>query len=344
MTKFTKFSAIENTYREKTINLIIEAGLESNEWFVSEKVHGANFSIWVDSEGNIKFAKKSGFISGNENFYNHTNVISELDDIGKQVLSEAVSYIGEDIHSLAIYGEYAGGTYPHEDVDKVGTAKKVQKGVYYHPGNIFYGFDIKVNGLYLNPDVTNYIFSEIESPIFCYAKDLYAGDLKGCLEYPNDKPSLIHEEFNLPAIEDNIMEGVVIKPAITSFLGNGNRVILKNKNAKFAERERGIKTPKAPIRLSESADTLLQAIRVYITENRLRNIISHEGTFTQKDFGKLQGLFIKDTLKDALKEDTVTNISESLEKNERRIVNRIIGREAAVLIRTNWLNIIDGGF
>ena len=50
--------------------------------------------------------------------------------------------------------------------------------------------------------------------------------------------------------------------------------------------------------LSDDAQMLCEEIAKYITENRLNNVVSKIGTITQKDFGKLLGLYSKDVLEE----------------------------------------------
>ena len=44
--EFTKFPSLENTYRQKEIDKIVMMEIK-DQWVVTEKVHGANFSFWV---------------------------------------------------------------------------------------------------------------------------------------------------------------------------------------------------------------------------------------------------------------------------------------------------------
>ena len=70
---------------------------------------------------------------------------------------------------------------------------------------------------------------------FIYAKTLFKGSLSDCLAYPNAFKTTIPGEYNLPELDGNTCEGVVIRPAQPHFLRNGSRVIIKNKNEKWAE-------------------------------------------------------------------------------------------------------------
>ena len=76
-----------------------------------------------------------------------------------------------------------------------------------------------------------------EAESFFYAKTLFRGTLAECLKHPNGFQSKIAEWLGLPAIEDNICEGIVIRPVTPMYLRNGSRVLIKSKNERFAERK-----------------------------------------------------------------------------------------------------------
>lgn len=41
----------------------------------------------------------------------------------------------------------------------------------------------------------------------------------------------------MPAIADNICEGIVIRPVVPQYLRTGSRALIKSKNEKFAEKK-----------------------------------------------------------------------------------------------------------
>ncbi|HRW22402.1 MAG TPA: hypothetical protein P5509_10550, partial [Bacteroidales bacterium] len=127
-----------------------------------------------------------------------------------------------------------------------------------------------------------------------------------------------------------------------------NRVLLKNKNDKFAEvtgKKSGkgkIKTPKEEIKLSPEAETLLETILTYVNENRLRAVLSKMEAITDKCFGKLVGNLSKDVIEDFLKDHKEEFMS--LPDKERKYVTKVPGRIGAEMIRKDFLNIIDGTY
>jgi Rnl2 family RNA ligase len=237
---------------------------------------------------------------------------------------------------MTVFGEMFGGRYPHPNVKNDSKISLIQKGVFYCPTHEFYAFDLYVtteeSARFLSIDESNTFFEQGE---FFYAKTLFRGTLDECLQYPNDFQSRISDWLGLPAIEDNICEGIVIRPVVPIYLRNGARVLLKNKNARFAEKKSVKKrAPKLFVEpsYSESLNNLLPVTEEYITENRLNNVVSKIGHISiPKETGKLIGLFSKDVLEDFLKEHS--GEYAALEKSEQKILNRHINALATNLIK-----------
>jgi Rnl2 family RNA ligase len=333
---FKKYSSIENIYRIKTISDIKDYGLHYGDWVVTEKVHGANLSFWMNKEG-LRVAKRTSFLMNSDSFFNWQSVTDEY-LVHLNALLEVcgeVFNISEDTLEVILYGELFGGTYPHPNVDKTLNASKVQSGVYYCPDNDFYAFDLKVNGQFIN----YCIFEEIMKNLgFNYARPLKIGNFDECLAYPNSFQTTIPDFYSLPDIEDNICEGVVIKPVDAKFFDNGSRVILKNKNDRFKEKEKKPKKVVKEVVLSEEQEKSISALNEYVTENRLKNVISKIGEVTDKDFGKILGAFTKDILEEHIKDDESFN---NMEKEDRKVVTKLLSKDVALFLRQRFLNVID---
>lgn len=342
--QFRKFGSIENSYRDKTINEILKYDLTWGSWTVQEKVHGANASLWYDGH-EVRFGKKSGFVSDSENFYGHRKVLEENTPFVHKLWSDLQLSNGD---ILVIYGEIFGGNYPHPDVEKQ-PATCVQKGVYYCPDNKFYAFDIATFHTD-NPDELVMFDSDearakAEAAGFFFAGELFRGSFKEALEYQNEFQTTIPGLLNLPEIENNVCEGVVIRPVEPRWLPTGSRVILKNKNAKFkevSEKPRKKKEIQVVV-LSDAAQNMLDVYSQHVTENRLRNVLSHMGGLqSNKQFGKLVGAFSKDVFDDFIKD--YEDEFNKLEKDEQKLVKKRGAGIAASLVRDNILNILDGNF
>jgi Rnl2 family RNA ligase len=330
--EFRKYASIDNTNRAKTINYFIQSGYTQSdiEWVATLKVHGANFSYWTDGK-EVKVGKRSGFL-GNGAFYNYDRLPY------KDEMLDIIKDLGAS--TLTIYGEIFGGFYPHPDVKKIPVVSKVQSGVYYNPDVDFIAFDWVVDGKLLSWDEVKRLCRKYDIP---HVPELGRGTFEEVMNISPVFPDPLYRQYGLPPIENNEAEGLVLKPVNPIFMNCGSRVILKNKNPKFAEKK-GKKKEKKQHKLSEKAQAVYDEITQYLTENRLRNVISHGELeeITNKSFGPLLGLFVVDALDDFKKDNP--DMLESLEKKEQGLVTKMVNAYAAGVIRPNFVNIIDGEF
>lgn len=309
------------------------------EYVVQEKVHGANTSFICDGK-EVKFAKRTSILEENEKFYEYEELVESYRDKIFRVF-DRIRLTHSNVSSITVFGEMFGGKYPHKDVTANVKATLIQKGVFYAPEHEFYGFDIYINedesGRFLSIDEANEIF---EAEGFIYARTLFRGTLQECLNYPNAFQSRIAEWMGLPPIDENICEGVVIKPVVPMYLRNGSRVIIKNKNATFAEKKSIKKRNKMysePVPKSEALMNLIDEVEAYVTENRLTNVVSHIGeVHFPKDFGKVMGLFSKDIIDDFLKEHSAEYVM--LDKCEQKELNKEANKMATALVKSVYMS------
>ena len=281
----------------------------------------------------ILSAKRTELILDNEEFFNSKIVLEKYRESIFSLYNEVSKLY--DIKSLTIFGELFGGGYPHPNIPKDEKAKLVQRGIYYVPFNDFYAFDIMLdNEKYLDIKTANSLF---EKHKFIYAKSLFIGSLKDCLAYPNIYKTTIPKDYDLPELDGNICEGVVIRPTQPSFLRVGSRVIIKNKNEKWSENNNYIdKTSLSKLlhegeELSEEASYLCEEVFKLINQNRLNNVISKIGEVNpKKDYGRLLGLYNKDILADFLK--NYQDKYDALEKHESKFVNKFVNKHAGQLL------------
>jgi Rnl2 family RNA ligase len=334
--KFIKYPDIENSYRKMFLDAIAEYGFDSGEFVVQEKAHGANLSFWCDGS-EVKSAKRSSFIKND--FYDYESVAEKYQPYVLN-LYNALKADNYDFSILAVYGELIGGTYPHKDVEKNTSATRIQKGIFYTPNNEFYAIDMSLDGKLQDIDTFNKYMEQIN---FLYSKTILRGTFQECMAYSNKFQSKISEWLGLPEIPDNCCEGIVIKPVIPKFFGNGSRLILKNKNEKWAEKAKQKKRPqKEKLVLSDEANNLWAQLESYITANRLRNVISKIGAIKKSDFGKLMAAFSQDVLADFYKDHE--HAYKCLEKKEQKHLTRQLNSECSKMIRKDLLNIVDGTF
>jgi len=325
---FNKYNSIENSYQEKFLDKVRNNGYADYEFVVQEKVHGANLSYWTTDGKQFHAAKRTGNVLKDEKFNNYEIILEEIRP-QLEALYEVLKKDYPGLEQVTFFGEVMGGNYPHPDVAVVKNAVKVQKGVFYCPENKFYAFDILLNGSdYLNADVANGYFERYG---LLHAKTLFKGSLEECLQYPNDFESTLPREFGLPAIKDNIAEGVIIRPVQSTYFSSGSRLILKNKNEKWSEKARTFKVIKKKAPLPEKLAVLIEAISGYVTENRLDNVLSKIGEVSLSDFGKVMGLYSKDVIEDFLKD--YEEPFNALEKADRKVITKSFAAVASGLVR-----------
>jgi len=307
-------------------------------------VHNSNFSIFsanIDAENEeIRIGKKSCLIANDANFYGCQEVIEKVTPNIRALHKGLLNHSKYEFSEMGVRGEICGGWYPHPDVPKNSQATKVQDKVWYSPNNEFYGFDIMLDGLYMDTD-------EVHKWLERYGilnSLIFTGAFKECLECSNEFQTTIPGMLGLPPIDDNICEGIVLRPIIPAFFPCGSRVILKSKNPRFAEKENKKKTPRVQIEISPEGQELLDELRSFITENRLKNVLSHGEieTITNKDFGKLMKLYTADVWEDFEKDNKED--FEALDKDEQKRITKSLSSFAADLIREHFLNIIDNNF
>jgi len=324
---FKKYNSIENTYQSEFLDKIKTHGFWNETFIVQEKVHGANLSFWTTDGIHFNTAKRTGEIDANDDFYNYKTVLNNIKS-KLTLLWGLVKVDFPELEQLTIFGELFGGNYPSQLVSKNKLATPIQKGIYYSPDNHFYAFDILINKVkYLSVDTINAYFEKLK---LLHAKTIFKGTLDDCLKYSNDFDSTISDELGLPKTENNTIEGVVIKPIKSLFFNDGSKVILKNKNDKWAEKIKRTKKIEANLPPSKLVLELQNEIKNYITVNRLLNVISKIGEVTIKDTGKVMGMFNKDIVDDFTKDNH--KILTELDKKEIKSINKSISESTKKMV------------
>jgi len=278
--EFKKYPEIENSYRIKYIEILKEHDFGDVAYIASEKIHGANFSFWTDGT-EVKVASRTQFVDGT--FYKCQEVIDRYEDNVKKLKNDEYP----DAESIAVYGELFG--------------PGIQSGVYYGSKKDFMAFEIRIDEHQIEKPIraklllARYRISQV--PYVGIYESLDEA-LKESNEF-NSKVCEMLEDDDVCKFEEgeNTCEGIVIQPADEAlWTGNGARVMIKNKNEKFAEktkRKKGDRTESAP-------NPFIPIAEMYVNENRMNAVTSKFGEVTQKDFGKIIGLMNKDVIKDMI--------------------------------------------
>lgn len=326
---FVKYRSLENSYRQAFVNQCDTLGVR--DWVALEKIHGANFGfiVSVSDTINVDAFKRTSTIGANKageyDFYGCTSVVeahkSKMKLINDWLWGHLVMEEGE---TVIVYGELAG--------------QGVQKEVKYGEKD-FYAFDIYLpkSDRYLDWDDVKAAceFAGVKT-----TNEIARGELAELLAID----PLFRSTHTPEDVEgDNWAEGFVVKQLQKeSLLPNGKRAILKVKNDRFKEKKKKAgKVPKPAVVYTDEQLKLHSEFSLYITENRLKNVVSKIGTLTNKQFGMLSGAFIKDA-KDEFERDERNEVA--IERDDWNVIKRSLTDIANQVIKKHWLDILDSEF
>ena len=329
--EFLKYSSIKAADYEPALSAVQVLNLHREEWVISEKVHGANFGMWIDEDGNVLCSKRSGFLVPGDPFNDWERVRDEhLERLREVKISLDVMGSQEGRNSrIAVFGELCGGYYP----DHASFNRGVHQGVWYSPQIQFLAFDILVEtetgeAWYMNPVQAREILTRAG---FLVTPELGRGSLNECLEYDPNFNSYVPAMLGLPELETNQAEGYVIAPQVRH-PRKKMRVIFKIKNVAF--QEKNVKIPKpsaAPVDLAPEEQAFLEELEMRVTRNRFDAVRSKE--LEDIGFGRLIGLMTGDIVA-SYRDDNPGEI-EKLEKSQRKRVTRLLNKTLKLAI-TEW--------
>lgn len=338
MSDFSGYEKIPDSLKKLALDEHDLAHLEKLQWVVTEKVHGANFSF-VYEKGHLKFAKRKEYLSWTDDFFGFQLVVKELENRVLRLFESLSSRI--EAEKYIIYGELFGGEYPHPEVAPNKHVQAVQTGVYYAPSIEFCAFDIAVVPVgtapkfYLDYQTALSYFSE--NNLF-HARPLFVGKSGEAFNFNTRINSSIPGALGLPALEENLIEGVVIKPYDYSGAA-GSRPVIKLKNPEFEEQKKFHEAQKWTYIPEVSTNTLelaflVDELRAYINENRLASAESKVGRldFSRPDrVAEIGAEFLADVLADFnenngnLLEELTTEQKGWVTERIRADVERMIG-------------------
>lgn len=320
------------------------------EWIVTEKLHGANFSVACDADGKVEFAKRSGPLPLEEDFYSFRSqrLDRRLQEPARRVRALAVRCgLAASGDSVCVFGELVGGHYPHPDVNPVPGLQPVQRGVWYSPDLRFIGFDLAVTPHHQPPRYTDFdaAASCCEAAGFLFAAVLARGTLPHCLESPIRFSSRLPARLGLPSLEDdNLAEGVVVR---TAREGLPLRTLLKRKIDEFGEtRYSSLNWAAAKSGGARAAsgphDLLRYEAMARVTESRFEAVESKTGRLDAADKVACRKVLedFKEDVRLALVEDGVASseaalaealsqeLCDELDRACRGLIGSVVGRRA----------------
>lgn len=338
---FSEYEKMPKSFKKLSLSEKEYSGLNKVQWIVTEKVHGANFSfIYQDKQ--LKFAKRKDLLSWKDDFFGFQMVVNNIEDRIIQLFEQLSTDI--EAGTYIIYGELFGGEYPHPDVEADKNVQAIQTGIYYSPSVAFYAFDIAIqpgdaeSKYYLDYEDSLQYFEKYR---LIHAKSLFIGKLSDAINFNIRINSTIPKQLNLPALEKNLIEGVVIKPlSMKSCKIVKSRPIIKLKNPEFDEEDQFHQANRwsyIPDVSSNSEDLsyIVDELRNYITVNRLNSAVSKIGPLDHANEQRINDI------KEEFLTDVITDFNESYDKlldelsgKQRKWVEDRIRVDIDILVRS----------
>ncbi|MER7705128.1 RNA ligase family protein [Kitasatospora sp. NPDC097605] len=205
-------------------------------WVAVEKVHGAHFAVVCDRAG-VRPAKRRELLGDDtlDDFFGVSRIWPAL-AVAAARFAAAVRASSDPAAVVTVYGELAGGGYPHPEVPAADGVQPVQTGVWYAPGLHWLPFDATVETAARRVWLADRALREAASAagLVC-APVLGHGALTALQELPAACPTRVPALLGLPALPGNLAEGYVLKPAGPWPPEAGPRPLLKVKQPAFAE-------------------------------------------------------------------------------------------------------------
>lgn len=192
----------------------------------------------------------------------------------------------------------------------------IQKGVKYSKEKKIRFFDLKVGKDYLPYINATKIFTEYHLP-YVYVRQVIEGSLETAIDAASTRFNSEVAEGEYKDLENNLCEGVVIKPYFEELkTDRGDRIIIKKKNEEFFEKSH---TSKAKVKDDRFVDYKAdeEAVMVYINQNRFDSVFSKDN-YQKTNFGDFIKAYTEDVIEDAAKD----NVEFKNLKNIHNIVAR----------------------
>jgi Rnl2 family RNA ligase len=174
--------------------------------------------------------------------------------------------------------------------------------VYYAPSIEFCTFDIAIETID-NQQITRHyldyetVIHHCQKVYLPYAKPLLIAPLHEASDFNTKINSTIPAQLGLPPLQDNLMEGVVLKP----FKAASIRAIFKIKNEQFKE-AKFHQAQKWHFQNAQNIDIqeFINYIKTYINRNRLNAVLSKTGRLPKnpsfEQVAQLKNLLLEDAI------------------------------------------------
>lgn len=307
--KFIKYPSLTNHYaimKNRAIFTIIE-----KEVGVSEKLHGANISIVFDKDGNVDYAKRSGFLTDAEKTtgmfqHLHTFVTENLNAL--KAIADLYWSDKDGIEQIHFYGElYGAGIQAMEYKENVEKTTGVR----------FFNVLLAMEDGSLIKTNTDVLVERFPENWVVPIKE------KGILRLLIGDMDNVEAESRLGGPS----EGDVYQPIEEYVIQPGQFLGIKHKRPEFMEKKQKVK-PRKTENLTPEALLALTEVRARATRQRVENVLSHgEFVLEMKSFGPIIKAVQNDIVEEMKRENP-----EITTENVKRFVGRT-GKDISGILR-----------
>ena len=326
------YSSIENHYKSKFIDKIKQNVDENEQWVVTEKADGSNFSVIGNRDGEdveVKFAKRTSLVETEADIKNFFDFDMIKQDLTNNMLALMSKY--PDVQKITVFGELIGGHHGFKEKPQCKTIAKIP----YTNMRGYLAFDVVFDNVYQSLNI-------VETCGFFTVPVVMVGTLDECLQfdvenYRTKMPYLFnhHLEDDYPFSNMAFAEGVVIRPIEPKYLPNKSRVIIKMKHPKHADKEfrkaTTVDKPKTTVELSEELNKFIEDILCYLNQTRFDSVLNKDPNI-KNNKTKFKGLIMQD-MYDTYKRDG-SEIPE-MNKKEKAEIYKLLQVEIDKLLNSS---------
>lgn len=297
---FFKYPSLTSHYaigKDKRIS-----NMYDDNWFSTEKIHGANVSIVVDKFGEISFGKRTSFIDSSDNqFTKFVQFVKEEPELVADI-SKFLSW--EHVTQVHAFGEYFGAGVQAMDYTICKEAT----------------IDVKLFNIVLEyaDGAVYYVVSR--DTVDKYVNKKYLTSITGRDTLRN----FLSAPLEVQSTYGGISEGQVYQPTVGYILSDKSRFCgVKHKTLEFSEVKQKTKV-KTKVEYTPEFLALIEDVSCYVTANRLANVLSHgEYELENKNIGSIMQALKTDIITEFQKENTSLftekEITSAVNKNDRTI-------------------------
>lgn len=279
-----RFNSLKNTYMDAFIERVHRQGY-TGEWVVTEKLHGANFSVHCFRDGVTRVASREQYVD--ENFYAARDIIVPTRAKVEQI-AQRLFVAESDVIRVVVYGELTG---PH---------MMNKHPVWYGDQFQFHAFELVITRP-VNGELVDQVMPWDVLVQSCEFADIPTVPLIGMFETFEDALA-VNETFTSLLTpsgyeKQNYAEGVTIAPAVPQFSGE-TRIWLKKKTDHHNERQKRQRTVEDKS-LNESGVEFAEYLLEFVNAQRVDAVISKLGHVDPKQQGRVMGMALKDAYDEA---------------------------------------------